>query len=162
MVLRLVVAVLHYMFRPTWPSSGVYDIFSSIYIKMNVCMFVPYAFLYHSSDCDETSVSCCAPAREGLWVTFLLLNIKTFMKSAKYSTECLGCQQAILRTTFVSASPEVGAIMTTCKYPPPPCLNRGRFYHDNNHPLSSGCLRGEREGVFRVALQRMPGIASWL
>jgi hypothetical protein len=28
-------------------------------------MFVPYAFLYHSSDCDETSVSC-AHAREGL------------------------------------------------------------------------------------------------
>jgi hypothetical protein len=26
MVLRLVVAVLHYMFRPTWPSSGVYDV----------------------------------------------------------------------------------------------------------------------------------------
>jgi hypothetical protein len=25
-VLRLVVAVLHYMFRPTWPSSGVYDV----------------------------------------------------------------------------------------------------------------------------------------
>ena len=28
---------------------------------MNVSLFVPYAFLYHSSDCDETSVSCCAP-----------------------------------------------------------------------------------------------------
>ena len=27
---------------------------------MNVSLFVPYAFLYHSSDCDETSVSCCA------------------------------------------------------------------------------------------------------
>jgi hypothetical protein len=26
LVLRLVVAVLHYMFRPTWPSSGVYDV----------------------------------------------------------------------------------------------------------------------------------------
>jgi hypothetical protein len=29
-------------------------------------MFVPYALLYHSSDCDETSVSCCAHAQEGL------------------------------------------------------------------------------------------------
>jgi hypothetical protein len=26
MVLRLVVAVLHYMFQPTWPSSSVHDV----------------------------------------------------------------------------------------------------------------------------------------
>jgi hypothetical protein len=32
-VLRLVVAVLHYMFRPTWSSSGVENIFTSIFLK---------------------------------------------------------------------------------------------------------------------------------
>ena len=37
---------------------------------MNVSLFVPYAFLYHSSDCDETSVSCCAHAREGFCIFF--------------------------------------------------------------------------------------------
>jgi hypothetical protein len=26
-VLHLVVAALHYMFRPTWPSSGVYEVY---------------------------------------------------------------------------------------------------------------------------------------
>jgi hypothetical protein len=41
-----------------------------------------------------------------------------------------------------------------------PSSNGRQDYHDNNHPVSSGCLGGEREGGFRVALQRMPGTAS--
>jgi hypothetical protein len=42
-VLRLVVAVLHYMFRPTWPSSGVYDV-SLFYIPEWICFAVFVAF----------------------------------------------------------------------------------------------------------------------
>jgi hypothetical protein len=88
----------------------------SIYIKMNVCMFVPYAFLYHSSDCDETSVSCCAHAREGLGVTFLLLNIKTFTKSAKFHEIFNGM---------------LGMSAGHLTYDVCECLARGRCYHDN-------------------------------
>lgn len=35
---------------------------------------IPYYFPYHSSNCDETLVSCCSQNREGVWissVTFL-------------------------------------------------------------------------------------------
>jgi hypothetical protein len=32
-LLHLVVAVLHYMFRPTWPSLSVYNVFTSIFLK---------------------------------------------------------------------------------------------------------------------------------
>jgi hypothetical protein len=32
-VLHLVVAVLHYMFRPTWPFSSVYDVFTFIFLN---------------------------------------------------------------------------------------------------------------------------------
>jgi hypothetical protein len=39
-VLRLVVAVLHYMFRPTWPSSGVYDVFTFIFLKESASLFL--------------------------------------------------------------------------------------------------------------------------
>jgi hypothetical protein len=85
---------------------------------MFVCMFVPYALLYHSSDCDETSMSCRAHAREGLCITFFLLNIKTFTKSATFHeiiNLMLGMSAGHLSTTFVIASPEVGGITTTCK-----------------------------------------------
>jgi hypothetical protein len=34
-VLYLVVAVLHYMFRPIWPSSGVYDVLL-LYLTYNL------------------------------------------------------------------------------------------------------------------------------
>jgi hypothetical protein len=43
MVLRLVVAVLHYMFRPTWPSSGEYYV-SLFYIPEGICFAVFVAF----------------------------------------------------------------------------------------------------------------------
>jgi hypothetical protein len=79
-------------------------------------MFVPYAFLYHSSDCYETSVSCCAHAREDFWITFLLLNIKTFTISAKFHeifNEVLGMSAGHLT------------------YDVRECLSRGRWYHDN-------------------------------
>jgi hypothetical protein len=36
-VLHLVVAVLHYMFRPTWPSSGVYDVSLSYSWRKLLC-----------------------------------------------------------------------------------------------------------------------------
>jgi hypothetical protein len=87
-----------------------------IYIYKNECLYVPYAFLYHSSDCDETSVSCCAHAREGLLITFLLLSIKTFTKSAKFHeifNELLGMSALHLM------------------YDVRDCLARGRSYHDH-------------------------------
>jgi hypothetical protein len=43
MVLRLVVDVLHYMFRPTWPSSGVYDV--SLFIPEGICFAAFVAFV---------------------------------------------------------------------------------------------------------------------
>jgi hypothetical protein len=43
MVLRLVVAVLHYMFRPTWPSSGVYDVL--LFIAEGICFAAFVAFV---------------------------------------------------------------------------------------------------------------------
>jgi hypothetical protein len=43
-VLHLVVTVLHYMFRSTWPSSGVYDFFTFIFLKESAslvfCLFL--------------------------------------------------------------------------------------------------------------------------
>jgi hypothetical protein len=39
-VLRLVVAVLHYMFRPTWPSSGVYDVSIFIFLKESASLLL--------------------------------------------------------------------------------------------------------------------------
>jgi hypothetical protein len=56
--------IYYIYFNQTWYTYAYICIFC-IYIKMNVCMFVRYALLNHSSDCDETSVSCCAQAREG-------------------------------------------------------------------------------------------------
>jgi hypothetical protein len=43
MVLRLVVAVLHYMFRPTGPSSGVYN--ASLFIPEGIRFAVFVAFV---------------------------------------------------------------------------------------------------------------------
>jgi hypothetical protein len=43
MVLRLVVAVLHYMFWPTWPSSGVYDV--SLFSPEGICFAAFVAFV---------------------------------------------------------------------------------------------------------------------
>jgi hypothetical protein len=40
MVLSLVVAVLHYMFRPTWPSSGVYDVSFFIFLKESASLLL--------------------------------------------------------------------------------------------------------------------------
>jgi hypothetical protein len=40
MVLRLVVTVLHYMFRPTWPSSGAYDVFSFVFLKESASLLL--------------------------------------------------------------------------------------------------------------------------
>jgi hypothetical protein len=111
-------------------------------------MFVRYAFLYHSSDCDETSVSWCAHAREGLWITFLLLNIKTITKSAKFHeifNEVLAMPAGHL-TYDVREYLARGRCYHDNLQITSPCHSRGRCYHDNNHPLSSGCLRGEREG----------------
>jgi hypothetical protein len=43
MALRLVVDVLHYMFRPTWPTSGVYDV--SLFIPEGICFAAFVAFV---------------------------------------------------------------------------------------------------------------------
>jgi hypothetical protein len=47
-------------------SSSLLDNTVIIYIYKNECLYVCPVCVYHSSDCDETSVSCCAHAREGL------------------------------------------------------------------------------------------------
>jgi hypothetical protein len=99
---------------------------------MFVCMFVPYALLYDSSDCDETSVSCCAHAREGLLITFFLLNLKTFTKSATFHETLneLHAMSALHLMYDVREFPARGRYLQTT----PPCLNRCRDQHDNNHP----------------------------
>lgn len=40
---------------------------------MIVCLFVPHAFLYDASECDETLVSCYKQAREGFYVSTNIL-----------------------------------------------------------------------------------------
>jgi hypothetical protein len=92
----------------------------------------------------------------------LLINIKTFTKSAKFHeifNGMLGMSAGHL-TYDVRECLARGRRYHDNLQITSPFLNRGRCYHDINHPLSSGCLRGEREGDFRMALQRMPGTAS--
>jgi hypothetical protein len=66
MVLRLVFDVLHYMFRPTWPSSGVYDI--SLFIPEGISFA---AFVAHSCTCSYFARShLCFSV---VFVSFLIL-----------------------------------------------------------------------------------------
>jgi ABC-type multidrug transport system fused ATPase/permease subunit len=54
-VLRLVVAVLHYMFRPTWPSSGVYDVLL-LYSWRNLLRCFCFSFLHVVTLCTFSFV----------------------------------------------------------------------------------------------------------
>jgi hypothetical protein len=53
--LRLVVAVLHYMFRPTWPSSGAYDVLL-LYSWRNLLRCFCCLFLHMVTLCTFSSV----------------------------------------------------------------------------------------------------------
>jgi hypothetical protein len=67
MVFRLVVAVLHYMFRPTWPSSGVYDV-SLLYSWRNLLRCFCCHFLHVVILCTFSFVFFCC-----VFVSFLIL-----------------------------------------------------------------------------------------
>jgi hypothetical protein len=67
MVLRLVVAVLHHMFRCTWPSSGVYDV-SLLYSWRNPFRCFCCLFLHVVILCTFSFVFFCC-----VFVSFLIL-----------------------------------------------------------------------------------------
>jgi hypothetical protein len=91
MVLCLVVAVLHYMFRPTWPSSSVYDVYllnrawichNSVPIKTSVTkLTINFSYLIYYLRYLITKllalhhlVVCCLTNSNGFLTRFLLLS----------------------------------------------------------------------------------------
>jgi hypothetical protein len=90
MVLRLVVAVLHYMFRPTWPSSSVYDIL--FYIAEGICFCC--LFLHVVTLCTFSSVG---------WVKYevllFIITYATFLFC--YSIHVFTCALLLFSVNFL-------------------------------------------------------------
>jgi hypothetical protein len=80
MVLRFVVDVLHYMFRPTWPSSGVYDI--SLFIPEGICFAAFVAFVACCYSMQFLICVCCVSVNFHILVNH---NKKTKFATFTYS-----------------------------------------------------------------------------
>jgi hypothetical protein len=81
-VLRLVVAVLHCMFRPTWPSSGVYDVLL-LYSWRNLLRCFCFPFLHVVTLCTFSFVLFCCVFSLVFWFLCACLPACHFLLSGQ-------------------------------------------------------------------------------